>query len=199
MESRKEKIMDKNYESVFKNPEGFTQQEVSSLRTKVIAYSRALVGRRLAIHVSDNLDLNYKKKLAGDMTGLVLANPMKKYMIETVDLFNVDIVRTANGKIVIMFNNDEKLQFDLRADVDTILKAGPKDVQDAILKFEATGERSFFWNVNMVTEVVTQLNQSNLTDLNNFIDELANQGASLEQINKITKDDTEAYYKSIDE
>lgn len=191
--------MDKNYESVFKNPEGFTQQEVSSLRTKVIAYSRTLVGRRLAIPVSDNLDLNYKKKLAGDMTGLVLANPMKKYMIETVDLFNVDIVRTANGKIVIMFNNDEKLQFDLRADVDTILKAGPKDVQDAILKFEATGERSFFWNVKMVTEVVTQLNQSNLTDLNNFIDELANQGASLEQINKITKDDTEAYYKSIDE
>ena len=191
--------MDKNYESVFKNPEGFTQQEVSSLRTKVIAYSRAWVGRRLAIPVSDNLDLNYKKKLAGDMTGLVLANPMKKYMIETVDLFNVDIVRTANGKIVIMFNNDEKLQFDLRADVDTILKAGPKDVQDAILKFEATGERSFFWNVKMVTEVVTQLNQSNLTDLNNFIDELANQGASLEQINKITKDDTEAYYKSIDE
>ena len=191
--------MDKNYESVFKNPEGFTQQEVSSLRTKVLAYSRALVGRRLAIPVSGNLDLNYKKKLAGDMTGLVLANPMKKYMIETVDLFNVDIVRTANGKIVIMFNNDEKLQFDLRADVDTILKAGPKDVQDAILKFEATGERSFFWNVKMVTEVVTQLNQSNLTDLNNFIDELANQGASLEQINKITKDDTEAYYKSIDE
>lgn len=64
---------------------------------------------------------------------------MKKYMIETVDLFNVDIVRTANGKIVIMFNNDEKLQFDLRADVDIVLKAGPKDVQDAILKFEATG------------------------------------------------------------
>lgn len=51
----------------------------------------------------------------------------------------------------------------------------------------------------MVTEVVTQLNQSNLTDLNNFIDELANQGASLEQINKITKDDTTAYYKSIGE
>ena len=133
------------------------------------------------------------------MPGLVLANPMKKYMIETVDLFNVDIVRTANGKIVIMFNNDEKLQFDLRADVDIVLKAGPKDVQDAILKFEATGERSPFWNVKMVTEVVTQLNQSNLTDLNNFIDELANQGASLEQINKITKDDTTAYYKSIDE
>ena len=120
-------------------------------------------------------------------------------MIETVDLFNVDIVRTANGKIVIMFNNDEKLQFDLRADVDIVLKAGPKDVQDAILKFEATGERSPFWNVKMVTEVITQLNQSNLTDLNNFIDELANQGASLEQINKITKDDTAAYYKSIDE
>ena len=165
------------YESVFKNPEGFTQQEITQLRTKVIAFSRALVGRRLAIPVSDNLDLNYKKKMAGDMPGLVLANPMKKYMIETVDLFNVDIVRTANGKIVIMFNNDEKLQFDLRADVDIVLKAGPKDVQDAILK----------------------LNQSNLTDLNNFIDELANQGASLEQINKITKDDTTAYYKSIDE
>ena len=55
------------YESVFKNPEGFTQQEITQLRTKVIAFSRALVGRRLAIPVSDNLDLNYKKKIAGDM------------------------------------------------------------------------------------------------------------------------------------
>lgn len=35
------------YESVFKNPEGFTQQEITQLRTKAIAFSRALVGRRL--------------------------------------------------------------------------------------------------------------------------------------------------------
>lgn len=89
------------YESVFKNPEGFTQQEITQLRTKVIAFSRALVGRRLAIPVSDNLDLNYKKKMAGDMPGLVLANPMKKYMIETVDLFNVDIMRTAMVRLLL--------------------------------------------------------------------------------------------------
>ena len=60
-------------------------------------------------------------------------------------------MQTANGKIVIMFNNDKKLQFDLRADVDIVLKACPKDVQDAILKFEATGEPSPFSNVKMVT------------------------------------------------
>lgn len=35
------------------------------------------------------------------MPGLVLANPMKKYMIETVDLFNVDIVRTAMVRLLL--------------------------------------------------------------------------------------------------
>lgn len=191
--------MEKQYESVFKNPEGFTQQEISNLRIKVIAFSKALTGRRLAIPVSDNLDLNYKKKVAGDIPGLCLLNPMKKYMVETVDLWNVDIVRTANGKVVIMFNDDEKLQFDLRADIDTILKATPKDVQEAIMEFEATGKRSFFWNVRMVTDCVNSLNQSNLQDINNLIDDLANQGASLESINKIITNDTDAYYKSIGE
>ena len=84
------------YESVFKNPEGFTQQEITQLRTKVIAFSRALVGRRLAIPVSDYLDLNYKKKLAGDMPGLVLANPMKKYMVR----FLVCLIMTKSCSLI---------------------------------------------------------------------------------------------------
>lgn len=191
--------MEKQYESVFKNPEGFSQQEINEMRGKVIAFGRALVGRRLAIPMSDNLSLYHKKRAAGDAPGLFLGNPMKKYFIETVDLFNVDIVRTANEKIVIMFNNDEKLQFNLRASIDSVIKATPADIHEAIKNYEATGEKSFFWDVRMVTDVITQLNKSNYTDINNFINELVNDGANLEQLNKIITDDTTNYYKSIGE
>lgn len=191
--------MNSNYESVFKNPEGFTQQEISQFRMSVTAYGKALIGRRLAIPISDNLDMNYKKKIAGDMPGLTLSTPLKKYMIETVDLWSIDVVRLANGKVVMIFNNDEKLQFDICKDIDTIVKASPKDVQDAILEFEATGKKRFFWNVRMVTECINSLNESNLSDINNFIDELALQGNALENVNKINQDDTDSYYKSIGE
>lgn len=186
-------------ESVFKVPGNFTETEIAQMRVKIMAFNRLLAGRRLVIPLSDNLDLNYKRKKSGEMSGLVLDKPMKKYYVETVDLLTTDIVRLANGKVVIEFNGDEKLQFDLKMSTDDIVSASAKDVNDAILEYEATGRKRFFWNAKMVTEVITSLNESNLKDINDMIDELSNQGCSLEQINKLTRDDTKAYYDSIGE
>jgi hypothetical protein len=49
----------------------------------------------------------------------------------------------------------------------------------------------------MVTDTVTQLNRSNIKDIETFVDELTEQAVSLESLNKILKEDNDSYYKSI--
>ena len=60
-----------------------------------------------------------------------------------------------------------------------------------------TGQKTFFCNVQMVTDTVTQLNRSNIKDIETFVDELTEQAVSLESLNKILKEDNDSYYKSI--
>lgn len=189
--------MDKNYSSVFSNPAGLSDVEIKQYRGKLVVIGTALFGRRLCIPVSDNLDLNYGRKEKGEIPGLRLATPMKKYMVESVDITSADVVRTANEKIVIMFNEREDLQFPITSDIDEIVKAEAKDVHGAIKLFEATGQRTFFCNVQMVTDTVTNLNKANIKDIEKFIDELTEQGGSLETLNAVIESDTKDYYKSL--
>lgn len=189
--------MEKNYSSVFSNPAGLSDMELKQFRAKLSIIGSALFGKRLCIPVSDNLDLNYGRKEKGEIGGLRLSSPMKKYMIESVDITGAQVVRTANEKIVIMFNDREDLQFPITADITDIVKAESKDVHDAIKLFEATGEKTFFCNVQMVTDTVTNLNKANIKDIEKFIDELTEQGGSLETLNAVIETDTKDYYKSL--
>lgn len=179
------------------NPSGLSTDELKQVRVKLIGIGQALYGRRICYPVSSNLDLNYGRKEKGEIEGLRLSSPIKKYYIEVKDITAVDIVSTANGKTVFEFNHDANLQFPLTADLSDIVKAEAKDVHSAIKLYEATGQKTFFCNVQMVTDTVTQLNRSNIDDMNKFIDELVEQGGALESLNKLMKEDTEAYYKSM--
>jgi hypothetical protein len=78
-----------------------------------------------------------------------------------------------------------------------MVKPEAKDVHAAIMEFEATGRKTFFTNVQMVTDTIAQLNRSNIKDIESFIDELTEQAVSLESLNKILIDETNAYYKSM--
>lgn len=189
----------KNYTSVFSNPAGLSDNEIKQYRGKLVVIGSALFGRRLCIPTSDNLDLNYGRKVKGEIPGLRLAVPMKKYMVESVDITSADVVRTANDKIVIMFNAREDLQFPITSEVDEIVKAESKDVHNAIKLFESTGQRTFFCNVQMVADTVTNLNKANIKDIEYFIDELTNQGAALESLNTLIETDTKDYYTSLGE
>lgn len=189
--------MEKNYSSVFSNPAGLSDVELKQFRAKLSIIGSALFGKRLCIPISDNLDLNYGRKEKGEIAGLRLSSPMKKYMIESVDITGAQVVRTANEKIVIMFNDREDLQFPITADITDIVKAEPKDVHAAIKLFEATGEKTFFCNVQMVTDTVTNLNKANIKDIEKLIDELAEQEGSLETLNAVIESDTKDYYKSL--
>ena len=189
--------MEKNYTSVFSNPAGLSEIEMKQYRGKLTAIGTALFGRRLCIPISDNLDLNYGRKEKGEVAGLRLARPMKKYMVESVDITSADVVRRADDKVVIMFNNREDLQFPITSEVPDIIKADSTDVHDAIKEFENTGKKTFFCNVQMVCDTVTNLNRSNIKDIEKFIDELTEQGASLETLNSVITEDTKAYYQSL--
>lgn len=179
------------------NPSGLSAEELKQVRIKLIGIGKALYGRRVCYPVSDNLDLNYGRKEKGEVAGLRLAVPLKKYYVESCDITTVDIVTTANGKTVIEFNHDANLQFPLSAEVSDMVKPEAKDVHAAIMEFEATGRKTFFTNVQMVTDTIAQLNRSNIKDIETFIDELTEQAVSLESLNKILIDDTNAYYKSM--
>ena len=179
------------------NPSGLSTEELKQVRIKLIGIGQALYGRRICYPISDNLDLNHGRKEKGEIEGLRLSSPLKKYFVEAKDITSVDIVTTANGKTVFEFNHDANLQFPLSADLSDIVKAEAKDVHAAIKLFEMTGQKTFFCNVQMVTDTVTQLNRSNIKDIEAFVDELTEQAVSLESLNKILKEDNDSYYKSI--
>ena len=179
------------------NPSGFSAEAMKHVRIKLIGLGQALYGRRVCYPVSDNLDLNHGRKEKGEFPGLRLAIPMKKYFLEVKDITTVDIVTTANGKTVIQFNGDPDLQFALTSDISDIVKAESKDVHEAIKLYEATGQKTFFCNVQMVTDTIAGLNRANAKDIESFIDELTDQAVALETLNNMIIDDTKAYYKSI--
>lgn len=179
------------------NPCGLTAEELKQVRVKFIGIGQALYGRRVCYPISSNLDLNHIRKEKGEIEGLRLHKPLKKYYVEAVDILEARPVTTATGKTVIEFNHDPNLQFPLSADLTDIIKAEAKDVHSAIKQFEQTGQKTFFCNVQMVTDTVTQLNRSNIKDIETFVDELTEQAVALESLNKILIEDNNAYYKSI--
>lgn len=179
------------------NPSGFSTEELKQVRIKLIGIGQALYGRRICYPISDNLDLNHGRKEKGEIPGLRLSSPMKKYFVEVADITTAEPITTANGKKVIEFNHNPNLQFPLSADLSDIVKAEAKDVHSAIKLYEATGQKTFFCNVGLVTEVVTQLNRSSIKDIESFVDELTEQAVSLESLNKLLHEDSESYYKSI--
>lgn len=179
------------------NPSGLSSTEISQVRIKLTAIGKALFGKRVGYPISDNIDLNYGRKEKGEIEGLRLSSPLKKYFVETTDITAAELAKTANGKVVIEFNHDPSLQFPLSADLADIIKAEPKDVHNAIKLFEATGQKTFFCNIQMLTDVVTQLNTINIKDIEKFVDELAEQALSLESLNTLLRDENDSYYKSL--
>ena len=88
------------------NPSGLSTEELKQVRIKLIGIGQALYGRRICYPISDNLDLNHGRKEKGEIEGLRLSSPLKKYFVEAKDITSVDIVTTANGKTVFEFNHD---------------------------------------------------------------------------------------------
>lgn len=189
--------MNTQYANGFSNPAGLSCEQLNNLRLRISKVAGSLIGRRICYPISDNLDLNYGRKEKGEVPGLRLATPLKKYMIEVADITAAEIIITASDKVVVQFNKREDLQFTLSADPTEIFAAEPKDVHAAIKLFEQTGQKKFFTNVQMVTEVITSLNRTNINDIEKFVDELTEQSVALESLNTIINNDTETYYKSL--
>ena len=189
--------MNTQYANGLSNPAGLSCEQLNTLRLQISKVAGSMIGRRICYPISGNLDLNYGRKEKGEIPGLRLATPLKKYMVEVADITAAEVIVTASDKVVIQFNKREDLQFTLSADPTEIFAAEPKDVHAAIKLFEQTGQKKFFINVQMVTEVVTGLNRNNMSDIEKFVDELTEQAVALESLNTIITNDTETYYKSL--
>lgn len=189
--------MNTQYANGTTNPSGLSLEQLNSMRLRISKIAGSLIGRRICYPVSDNLDLNYGRKEKGEIPGLRLATPLKKYFVEVADITAAEVITTASDKVVIQFNKKEDLQFTLSADPTEIFAAEPKDVHAAIKLFEATGQKKFFYNVQMVTDTITALNRTNMSDIEKFVDELTEQSIALENLNKIITSDADAYYKSM--
>ena len=189
--------MNTQYANGTTNPSGLSLEQLNNMRLRISKVAGAMIGRRICYPVSDGLDLNYGRKEKGEVPGLRLATPLKKYFVEVADITAAEVIITASDKVVIQFNKREDLQFTLSADPTEIFSAEPKDVHAAIKLFESTGQKKFFCNVQMVTDTVTALNRNNILDIEKFVDELTEQSIALENLNKIITSDADAYYKSL--
>lgn len=181
----------------FKMPVEITENEMNQFRPKLIKFTGLLLGRRLIIPLSDNLDLKYKAKVKGDIEGLYTGKPLKKYYTETVDIVSSALSKNPDGKLVVIFNGDPKLQFPLTGDTSEIINATPQNINDAILEYEANGTKTPFYDVRLVTEHLEGLNKMTMQSIEKFVDELASQSQALSNINKIAKNDMEEYLNSI--
>ena len=186
-----------NNDETFKMPVEITESEMNQFRPKLIKFNSLLLGRRLIIPLSDNLDLNYKAKIKGDAEGLCTNKPLKKYYTETVDIVSSALAKNPDGKLVVIFNGDPKLQYALTGDTSAVMNATPQNVNDAILEYESNGTKTPFYDVRLVTEHLEGLNKLTIQAIDKFIDELACQSQALTNINKLAKTDMDEYLNSI--
>lgn len=174
----------------------FTSQEINQYRAIMGIFGK-LYGRRVICPLSDNVDLGHKEAEKNDINPR-FAKPIKKYYTKTVDLLKFALSKNANGKAVIIINDDPVLTFPLvPGSKPQILECTQEKVNEAIRKYEIDGTFAFFTDIDKVVEVVTTLNEQNMNDLQEFADKCLNHVSALQAINKTEKAAMEEYYKSI--
>lgn len=139
-----------------------------------------LLGKRLVTVRFENIDLNYNEKLQKDPYGLP-AKPFKKYFCEYHDITAIEALILPDGKKVIEFNKNPKLQFALKEpkfyDVST----------DAITKAVESSTPIFFSDYKACSEQVQLMNERVASDIENMMNVLMNQIEVLKSINSQEK------------
>lgn len=173
-----------------------SEEKFQQLRMKVTSLGQSLFGKRLCYPISKNIDPNYAAKVK-EGTPFRTAAPIKLYSVETIEVFAVQVLPTANDRIVIMLNNDPKLQFDLK-NPEKVLSKNVQDVNEAIRKQEENeNDLTLFADVKLVTDTVAALNRQNSTAMDTFIEELMNQKDAIDSATSIIVEDAKAYEASL--
>ena len=194
-ESRKELKMDENVNVNLNNK--FTNSEMNQYRSTLAIFGK-WYGHKIICPISDNADLMHKDKVKNSINPR-LANPIKKFYTKTFDMINFKLTKDANGKAVIIINDDPKLTYPLIGkEKPKFIECTPELVNEALLRYEQTKELTFFTDYENVVAVITQLNEQNAKDADEFADSLMNIASTLRQTNKLETQQKEEYYKSLD-
>lgn len=149
-------------------------------------------GKKIFAIKSDNLDLSHNEKVLKDEHPR-LVRPFKKYYVEDIEIFSMEIKVNANNKPVVEFNHKASLQFPITA--PKFEKATSDKVDEAIKNPDAN---IFFTDYRELTEVVVALNKQVMEDIDNLSKSLIEWQGALRTINETEKYNCERYYKSLD-
>lgn len=178
----------------------FNETEIK-MHTPLLRQFGRVTGFTICTIKSDNIDLKYKEKRnANNIANLTTNIPVKKYFVEAFPVLGIKLDKSANGNAVVVFNDDDNLRFTLSQDsCDSILHATKKSINKAIEEYEESkGEKvKFFTDIELCTEVATDLNTENAEALNKLAEILMNQASAISTLNTSMKADLDSYLATI--
>lgn len=155
---------------------------------KVASQLGALLGMNL-IHVKrKNVDPDYSNKEREGKQRL--ANEIYLYGIERIRIRKAELVDIGDGKKIVQFNDDSKLQLELAGAKDIceiIKKPTVQEIVDAI-SCETVNLPKYFVDDQTVTELVCSFNQRSRKEICSVMEVLSRQAANLDDANRIMMD-----------
>lgn len=174
----------------------FTESELNQYRAVLGIYGQ-YYGKKVVSPLSENLDLDYNEKEKKGINPR-FAKAVKKFFTKAYTLTSFDLTRNANGKVCITINHDPQLTFPLVAnDKPTMLESSEEAINNALIQHQTTGKITFFTDLEKVNEVITNLNEQNARDLEDFADSCVNFASSLRNINKAESQSVKDYLNSL--
>lgn len=148
----------------------------------------ALLGMNLIRIKRTNVDADYSNKEREGKQRLV--NPIWLHGVERIRIRQAELVDVGDGKMVVQFNRDPKLQLDL---------AGAKDISDIIKKptvqevvsaiaSESTGLPQFFTDDKTATELTISFNERSRKEISSMMETLSRQAQALADANRAMED-----------
>ena len=148
----------------------------------------ALLGMNLIRIKRTNVDADYSNKEREGKQRL--ANPIWLHCVERIRIRQAELLDVGDGKMVVQFNRDPKLQLDL---------AGAKDISDIIKKptvqevvsaiaSESTGLPQFFTDDKTATELTISFNERSRKEISSMMETLSRQAQALADANRAMED-----------
>lgn len=155
---------------------------------KVASQLGALLGMNLIMIERKNVDPDYSNKERDGKQRL--ANEIYIYGIRRIRIKQANLVDLEEGKQIVQFNEDPKLQLELAdaKDISDIIKK--PTVQEIItaISSNTVGLPKYFVDDVTCTELVCSFNQRSRKEISNMMEYLSKQASCLDDANRIMQD-----------